>query len=64
MVTNVILILYNSSINNKLISRDLLPVFAPFRRQKIIANSHSTVLSLSDSFLNESMSRLNESVQS
>ncbi len=42
MVTNVILILYNSSINNKLISRDLLPVFAPFRRQKMIANSHNS----------------------
>ncbi len=64
MVTNVILILYNSSINNKLISIDLLPVFAPFRRQKMIPNSHSTVLSLSDSFLNKSMSRLNDSVQS
>ncbi len=42
MVTNVILILYNSSINNKLISRDLLPVFAPFLRQKMIANSHNS----------------------
>ncbi len=62
MVTNVILILYNSSINNKLISRDLLPVFAPFLRQKMIANSHN--IFKSDSFLNESMSRLNDSVQS
>ncbi len=36
-ITNVILILYNSSINNKLISKDIailytiLPVFAAFR---------------------------------
>ncbi len=40
MITNVILILYNSSINNKLILRDfyvldtILPAFDPFRRQK------------------------------
>ncbi len=51
MITNVILILYNSSINNKLISRDLhfihnIAVFAAFRHQKIIPNSYSTVLRL------------------
>ncbi len=69
MITNVILILYNSSIYNKLVLRDLrfrhiLPVFAAFRQQKIIPNSYSEVLSLSDSFMNESMNRLNVSVQS
>ncbi len=66
MITNVILILYNSSINNKLILRycPILPVFAAFRQQKIIPNSYSDVLSLSDSFMNESMNRLNDSVQS
>ncbi len=69
MITNMILILYNSSINNKLMLRYLcfstiLPVFAAFCRQKIIPNSYSDVLSLSDSFLNESMNRLNDSVQS
>ncbi len=41
-----------------------LPVFAAFRRQKIIPNSHSDVLSLSDSFLNESMNRFKWLVQS
>ncbi len=40
MITNVILIVYNSSINRKLILRDLhldaiFPVFAPFRQKKI-----------------------------
>ncbi len=69
MITNVILILYNRSINNKLILRDLhfrerenmeytaiLSVFSPFRRQIIIIpNKHSEVLSLSDSFLNDSI---------
>ncbi len=68
MITNVILISYNISINNKLILRyvldTILPVFAAFRQQKILPNSYSDVLSLSDSFMNESMNRLNDSVQS
>ncbi len=59
MITNVILILYNSSINNKLQLRDsILPVFAAFRRQKIIPNSYSEVLNLSDSFMNESFVKM------
>ncbi len=65
MITNVILILYKSSINNKLILRDLrfrrhIACFCYIsQRKKIIPNSYSEVLSLSDSF-----NRLNDSVQS
>ncbi len=39
-----------------------MPVFAAFRQQKIIPNSYSDALSLSDSFMNESINRLNDSV--
>ncbi len=51
MITNVILTLYNSSINNKLISRDLhfrhhIAYFCCISPTKIILNSYSTVLRL------------------
>ncbi len=52
MITNVILILWNSSINKKLILRDLrvrhhIPCFCSISPTKIIPNSHhSTVLHL------------------
>ncbi len=50
-ITNVILTLYNSSINNKLISRDLhfrhhIAYFCCISPTKIILNSYSTVLRL------------------
>ncbi len=51
MVTNMILILYNCSINNSLISRDLrfrhhIGCSFSISPAKIIPNSHSTVLCL------------------
>ncbi len=49
-ITNVIMILYNSSINNKLILGDLR-----FRHHIACFCCYSAVLSLSDSFLNDSI---------
>ncbi len=61
MITNLILILYNSSMNNNLILRDLrfrrhVACFCCISPKKInIPNSYSEVLSLSDSLLNDSI---------
>ncbi len=73
-VTNVILILYNSSINNKLISRDLhfrhhIACFCSISLTKKLFLTATAMFCVSeqhdgDSFLNESMNRLNDSVQS
>ncbi len=72
MITNAITILYNSSINNKLILRDLcfrhyIACFCSISTTEIIPNTVTALFCVSeqhdgDSFLNEST--LNDSVQS
>ncbi len=72
MNTNMILILYNSSINEVnikgLVLDTVLPVFALFHQQKLFKTQpQHCVASLSTcgvSFLSELINRLNDSVQS
>ncbi len=75
-VTNVILISYNSSINNELISRDLtlhfrhqIACFCSISLTKKLFQTATAMFCVSeqhdgDSFLNEPMNCLNDSVQS
>ncbi len=64
----VILILYNSSINNKLIKKHVLDtiftVFPPFHQQKIIPNTVLCLWATWQWFVPEWINRLNDSVQS